>query len=206
MTQVVQELINKIKSEGLQAAEKSATQIKNKATKDAEAIVQSAKKQAEQIIADAEANVKKMQETTHLALKQSARDTLLSLRIKIETMLNDIIKDEVAGCLDISTLTTVIEAVTQGAVAAKTIEGSVKIELSQTDLDGLQKGLQAKLQKYVKEGIQLQASGTISKGFTISFDSGRSCFEFTDESLAEYLGSFLNARISELVKKSAESM
>ena len=204
MTQVVQELIDKIKSEGVQAAENSANEIKDKAQQEAEAIVESAKNQAQQVIMDAKEEGRKMRETTSLALKQSARDTLLSLRKRIETMLNDIIKGEVASSLESSKLGGIIEATTKAAVSAKTIDGGLEIELNPNDLEALQEGLHARLQKQVKEGIELQSSGRISKGFIISFDGGRSCFEFTDESLAEYLGSFLNTRISEIVKSSVD--
>ena len=204
MTQRVQELIDKIKSEGVQAAERSANAIREKATMESEAVMESAKKRAQQIIADAEAEAEQMQKSTRLALKQAARDTLLSLRKEIQTILNNLVKDEVAAVLDSNKLAAVIEAATMAAVRANTSENDVKIEVNQDDLNAVQKGLLTKLQQHIKGGVQLQASGAISRGFTISFDGGKSCFEFTDGSLAEYIGSFLNTELSELVKDSVE--
>ena len=58
------------------------------------------------------------------------------------------------------------------------------------------------LKKKVKEPIVFKTSDEISKGFTISFDGGKSSFDFTDESLAQYLGRFLNSQVAQLVKDS----
>ena len=62
----------------------------------------------------------------------------------------------------------------------------------------------SKLQKQVKGQISLRSSDDTSGGFTISFDGGKSCFDFTDESLAQYLGTFLNSQISSIVNNSVK--
>ena len=75
--------------------------------------------------------------------------------------------------------------------------------MSQSDLKKLNGGFVKKLQDKLKDqSIEFRASEDITKGFTISFDSGKSSYDFSDESLAQYLTSFLNDQISALVKDS----
>ena len=68
------------------------------------------------------------------------------------------------------------------------------------DLEKLQKGLMAKLQQDVKKGVTFQST-EIAKGFTISFDGGKSYFDFSDASLAEYLSAALNPEVANLLKE-----
>ncbi|PIW68507.1 MAG: V-type ATP synthase subunit E, partial [Candidatus Omnitrophica bacterium CG12_big_fil_rev_8_21_14_0_65_42_8] len=51
-----------------------------------------------------------------------------------------------------------------------------------------------------KKGIVVRASDEISVGFTISFDAGKSQYDFTDKALAEYIGVYLKPKLSEILK------
>ena len=61
----------------------------------------------------------------------------------------------------------------------------------------------AKLKKELKQPIQFESDDDMETGFAISYDSGKSSFDFTDKSLAKYLSQYLNARVAELVKEAA---
>jgi len=205
MPQQVQELIDKIKSEGIEAAEHKGGEIIDQARQKAQSIEAEARKKAEQALAQAKEEIKRLQESTHMALKQASRDTVLSLKKEIERILAQIIKKEVKETLDPQQLAKIIEAAVQSAVDAKAVEGEVVIDFNKNDLEKLQGALLSKLQKQLKKGIRLQSSGDIAGGFTISFDDGRSSFDFTDESLASYLAAYLNAQTASLVKEATAS-
>jgi hypothetical protein len=51
----------------------------------------------------------------------------------------------------------------------------------------------------------LRSADNIRAGFTISFDQGKSCFDFTDESLAEFLGQYLNEHVTKILKESLKA-
>ena len=99
MSQHVQELIDKIKTEGVQAAEGKAKEIEDRAKVTAEKIVADAKARAEHIIKEAGAEVERTRTSTESALKQSARDTLLALKKEIEGTLQKVVAKEVKGAL-----------------------------------------------------------------------------------------------------------
>ena len=73
---------------------------------------------------------------------------------------------------------------------------------AEKDLKKLKEGFLAKLKDQVKHPIQFQLAQDFGYGFTISFDNGRSCFDFTDKSLAEFLSQYLNQELSLLLKES----
>ena len=76
----------------------------------------------------------------------------------------------------------------------------IKILLKKEDLDKLKKGLMLKLKEKSKLGIEFKSSPNINAGFSISFDKGKSYFDFTDEGLSEALSAYLNPELKKLLK------
>lgn len=200
MPQQVQELINKIKSEGIEEAQKKAKDIETKAQQEALEIIAKAKAQANQLIKDAEEKIEKSKESAEKSIKQSARDTLLDLRRTIESVLNTIVLENVGQALSAGQMDGIIENIIDKYLDKKESHASVKITVSAADLEKVRKGCVAKLQHKLKNGIELSSADDIAHGFMISFDGGKSAFDFTDASLAQYLGAYLNPEIADLIK------
>jgi len=201
MTQNVQELINKIKSDGIQAAEQKAREIEDAAKAEANKVLVDARKQKEAMIVQAKEEINRLQESANKALQQSSRDTLLSLKKEIQNTLKKIVEQQVKDTLTSENLAQILSDVIKNFVNQDE-NASLQVAVSAKDLEKLQNGFVSKLQKQIKQQIKLQAADDIGKGFTISFDEGKSSFDFTDASLAEYLSSYLNAQVSTIVKDS----
>ena len=203
MSQQVQELIEKIKNEGSEQAQIEAIEVETQAQREAKRIVDDANKQAKQKLAEAEEEIKKFKESAQTALKQASRDTLLTLRKHIQGMLSLIIREGVQDSLSAEKLAHVIEAAINTFMEKGTANTDVHVVVSEKDLETLKHGFLAKLQKALKnKTIRLQSSEDMSGGFTISFDGGKSSFDFSDASLTDYLSSFLNERVAKLLKDS----
>jgi V/A-type H+/Na+-transporting ATPase subunit E len=205
MSQQVQELINKIKSEGIQEADQKAKVIEDRAQHAAHDIIDDAKKKADHLLLEAQEDIKKMRESTHAALKQASRDMLLSLRKEIEKILQSIVAAEVSGALTPEHLSDLIGTIVKASATTQKVEGGIEVVLNPKDLKGLKQSFIAKLQKQVKQPIHFEASEDIGKGFTISFDKGKSCYDFSDAGLTEYLSTYLNPHVSALLKDSVSS-
>ena len=205
MSQHIQELIDKIKSEGIQVADKKAGEIESSAQKEAQGIISDAQKESECIISQANTQAQKTHDATQAALKQSARDMILDLRKEIQRILNTIITQQVKDALDTQHVADIIAQSVKDYFQGKPANNDVIITLNDKDLKKIKEGFIAKLQNTLKEGIDFKPSDDIAKGFTISFDSGKSSFDFTDTSLAEYLAVYLNEEISALICKATGS-
>jgi len=204
MSQQVQELIDKIKQDGIQQADQKAKEIEGQAQAKAQQIINEAENKAEQLIASAKEEIKKMEESTHMALRQASRDTILSLRKEIEAILTKIAKTETGEALTAESLAKLIEIVIKSSLEGIKEKGNIEVSLNAKDVQKLKSGFLSKLQKQIKNPIKLQTSEDIGSGFTISFDEGKSSFDFTDQSLADYLSTYLNEQVSELVQQSTK--
>ncbi len=200
MPHQVQELIDKIKLEGIDIADKKSHEIEQIAQQKAESIVNEAKAKADEMIVTAKEEIKKMQESTQMALKQSSRDVLLSLRKEIEGTLQGVVSNEIKDSLNVETLSSILTEIIKDYLKGKK-EESVEVVLSKENADKLKDGFISKLQKQLKNPLTIKSSADVGAGFTISFDAGKSNYDFSDSSLAEYLSSFLNDRVSALLKE-----
>ncbi|VAW19349.1 hypothetical protein MNBD_BACTEROID05-685 [hydrothermal vent metagenome] len=203
MPHQVQELIDKIKLEGVDVADKKAHEIELLAQQKADSIVSEAKAQSDEMIVTAKEEIKKMQESTQMALKQSSRDVILSLRKEIEGTLQGVVSNEIKDSLNADALSTILTEIIKDYLKGKK-EESVEVVLSKANADKLKDGFIAKLQKQLKNPLTIKSSADVGAGFTISFDAGKSNYDFSDSSLAEYLSSFLNDRVSDLLKEAVK--
>ena len=202
MSQQVQELIDKIKSEGLEAAQEKAKEIEAEAQKNAQKMIVEAQRQAEIFLREAKAEIKTTQESSRIALKQASRDTLLCVRKEIESIFKKIITTHVSDALTSEKLGHILEEVMKHSLDGKTNHANIQIILNHQDLEQLKKSFIAKLQEGIKHPIQFQSSDEIGSGFMMSYDGGKSSFDFTDRSLAQYLSSYLNNELAELIHAS----
>lgn len=201
MSQQVQELISKIKTEGLQAADQKAREIEAEATKKAAEIMENTQRRSRQMMAEAEAVIKKREESARMALQQAGRDMLLSLRKEIEKTLRGIVTAKVGEAMTPERLSHIIREVSQKAVDQNTVDKGIEVVLNAQDFKGLGNGFLAELQKQLKKPLELKSSDDMGKGFMISFDKGKSCFDFSDASLADYLSASLNEQVAALLKE-----
>jgi vacuolar-type H+-ATPase subunit E/Vma4 len=190
-------LIEKIRKEGIETARNKAKEIEAAAQNQVAQIIAQAKQDAKKIISEAEATAKKTQSSTAAALSQSARDMLLGLRKEIEAMLMRLVAQKVREALTPAELGKIIHAcVKENAAKAKE---EIIISLAKADAHKLE-GLLDDLKHEVRHKIVISPSEEIQAGFTISFDRGKSQFDFSDKALAEYIGSFLKPKLQEILK------
>lgn len=200
MSEKLKELLDKINEEGIKQAEEKAKAIESQAKKDAEKIVKDARIKAEKIIGEAEDEIRKTQEATDKALKQAARDLVLSLKDEIKKIFNRIITSESARSLSPEEIAPILKDLIERYVDKSEEISDIKVLLKKDDLEKLKNTFIAKLKDKVKEGIEFRPSPNINAGFSISFDKGKSFFDFTDEGLQEALGAYLNPELAKLFK------
>ena len=200
MSQNVQDLINKIKKEGLEASQQRAREIEGEVQKKVDELIAEAEARAEKIIADAKDEQAKLEESARASLQQAARDTVLSLKQTINDLLTKIIKQDVRGALGADQMAALIVALAKEFVSQNKDAKTVEVGLSEESRQLLEKDLLAKLQKDIKTEVVIQSADDLAGGFTISFDEGKSCFDFSEEALVQYLGKYVNEYVAGLLK------
>ena len=197
MAEEIKELIEKIQQEGIQAAEDKAKEIEDEAYQRANEIVDKAKLEARKLRESAEQHAKKTEVNTKELLRQSGRDLMLSLKKEVNKMLENIISAKVHQALTPEELSKAISSLVKGCSKEK---AEVIVTLNKHDLEKLEHGFLSELKDELKKGLTLKPSEDIRAGFVISFDAGKSQFEFTDKALSEYIGSYLKPKLAEFLK------
>ena len=201
MAEELKELIEKIQLEGVKAAEDKALVIEAEARARADKAVEKGAKEAERMISEAKAEIKRLEEGAKNSIKQASRDTMLSLRKEIYSMLERIVGSHVHKALSAEELAKMLTTMIKGHGGED--KQNIIVSLKKDDLEKVEKAVFAELGQEAKKGIRLKAVTDIHGGFLISYDSGRSYFDFSDKALAEYLSLHLKARLGDIVKEAA---
>lgn len=202
MTEDLKGLIEKIQQEGVQAAQEKAKSIEGEAYLKAQGILDAAAKESQKLLAKAREEIQKAQAGANASLEQAARDLLISLRKEIKAILDRLIVLNVRKALNPQELATLITALIKN-YASQEDKGDIIVSLNKTDLEALERGLLGELKNEVKNKIILKSSDEIQAGFVISYDAGKSHYDFTDKALAEYVSRYLEPHLGEILKKAA---
>jgi len=198
MAEELKGLIEKIQEEGIKAAEEKAREIEESARDKAAGTIEKAKLKAEALIEEAKENVLRMEGSARADLKQAGRDLMISLKKEISAMLDKIIVSHVHRALTAEELAKIIVALVEGRVD-KGAEGHIVISLKKEDLEHLERGFLSELKNEIKKGVTLKSSDEIDGGFLISYDSGKSYYDFTDKALARYISVSLRPKLAEIL-------
>jgi len=198
MTEDIQSLIEKINQEGVQAAEAKAREIENQARVKADQIIARAKSEADKMLAEANERISKMQEKEKALLSQAGRDLLLVLHQELNAMLDRLVVQELRASLAPEQMFKILSSIIQSA--CKQDKTEILVSLNKDDAEALENAFLAKLKEETKKEIVLKPSDGIRAGFVISFDAGKSQFDFSDQALSEYLGTYLKPKLKEILQ------
>ena len=199
MAEEIRDLIEKINQEGIKAAEEKAQNIEAAAKQRADDILAQARLEAGEMIAVAKDRIHREDEKGKTLLAQGGRDLLLSLRKEINAILGRIVVSDIHQVLTPEALFKLLSEVVKNYKAGESSD--ITVFLNKEDLEPLEKIFLNKLREETKKKIILRPAEEISGGFTISFDSGKSCYDFTDKALAEYIGTYLKPKLNKILQE-----
>jgi V/A-type H+-transporting ATPase subunit E len=191
----LENLIEKIKKEGIEEAQQTSDSIINKAKQEAALIIEDKKKEAEKIIDDAKQEAQKFKQNAELAVQQAARDTELLIKEKLTNLFDRVFKKEVSNTLTPDFLNKLISKIVNKWADSPNAE----ITVAEKDKKKLEDLLFSSLKGEIKESITIKASSNLGKGFRIGLKDGQVYYDFSDDSIADVLKNFLNPRIKEIL-------
>jgi V/A-type H+-transporting ATPase subunit E len=201
----VQSLIDKIKKDGITGAEQQAGEIVAKARKDAERIVSDAESQAAEMRKTAKAECERMEKASTDAIKQAARNVLLTFRDAMNAELAAIVNHETDKALGADVLKTLVPD-TVKAWAAKSDAEDIAVLLSPKDLGTLESGLVTALKGVLAKGGTVKADTDVTTGFRIGTKDGAAFYDFTGESVAALFSAYLNPKVAAIMSSAAASV
>jgi V/A-type H+-transporting ATPase subunit E len=200
----LQELIDKIKRDGIASASEASSRLKAQAEAEAKRIVEGANREAEAIIAKAKADSERFEKAGVATLEQASRNLLLAFKGEIQSILDKIIARETAAAYSDDALKAALPDLIK-SWAAKGAD-SLDLILSEGQLAGLQSFFREKLAAELKGGLELKPSRSLDAGFRIANKDGSAYYDFSAQSVAELLSAYLNPRLAEILKTQTKEL
>lgn len=200
----VQELIDKIKKDGIESAAVDASRVKAEAEAEARRIVEAARKEAEALMAKAKADAERAEKAGIAAVEQASRNLVLAFKAEIERLLATLVARETAAAYGDDALKTAVPEIVK-AWAAKG-EDSLDLILPASSLAGVEAFFKDKLAAELKKGVVLKVERSLGAGFHIAAKDGSAYYDFSAAAVAELLSAYLNPRLAETLKAAVVGM
>lgn len=198
----LQELIDKIKRDGVASAENSAGKIIAEAEKKAAAIIREAETKADSIIRTAKAETERMEKASEDAIIQAGRNLIISFRDGINREVSALISAETEKAYDKDMLKKLIPE-TVKAWAADTAADDLSVLLPVKELKALEASLKTALKAKISKGLVIKGDAGLSSGFRIGTKDGSAFYDFSADEVAALFSAYLNPKTTELMKKAA---
>ncbi len=199
MTEDLQQLLDRIRKEGVEKAESEAKAIVEAARKEATETIAKAKTEAEGMRRAAEKDAKAFEQRAEQQVRQAVRDVNLQVAQDLENQVVNLLGDDVKGAL--ADRENVAKWVSQAVDAyLRDGEKGIEVELGGKAAEWTDE-LRAQFRAKAGDGIRVEGSPAFPEGFTIRLAGGRVEQCFTAEAVTDALARLLRPQIAELLKK-----
>jgi V/A-type H+-transporting ATPase subunit E len=200
----LQELIDKIKKDGIESASEEASRLKVQAEAEAKAVIEAARKEAAGLIAKGKIDAERSERAGVAALEQASRNLILAFKTEIQTLLDKIVAQSIAVSYGEDTLKAALPEILK-SWASKGYD-ALDLILGEEDLKKLRSYFNDKLASEIKKGVELKSGRNLGAGFRIANKDGSAYYDFSAESVAELLSAYLNPRLAEILKNAAKGI
>lgn len=196
----LQELIDQIKKDGVEAAEAEAKSIVDSAKAQAEKIISDAQAQAEKILLNVKNESEKTVKSSEDAIRQAGRNLLISFRESISKELKVVASENVTAVYSSDSAAKLIVKVVE-CWASKPDAEDISVILNNEDLKSLEETLLAALKEKLFKGVTLKANDNFDGGFRIAVNNGAAYYDYSAEAVTDMLSNYLSPRVTELLKE-----
>lgn len=196
----LQELIEQIKKDGVEAAESEAEQLITAAKEKADKIIADAKAEAEKIMEEAKKENERAVKSGEEAIRQAGRNLLISFRESVAKELKAITAGQVEAVYSSNEMAKLIITVIENW--AKNPEtDNLEVILNSEDLKALEGALLSSLKEKMLSGVTLKANNNFDKGFRIAESNGGAYYDYSAEAVVDMLSNYLSPKVTELLKE-----
>lgn len=196
----LQELIDQIKKDGVEAAETQAKNIVDSAKIEAEKIIADAKAQADGILADAKVENERMVKSSDDAIRQAGRNLLISFRESVTRELDAIIGETVNSVYSADSLSQLVVNVVESWASKPDVE-DIELILNSNDVQLLEKTALSTLKEKISKGVTLKANDNFDGGFRIAVNDGGAYYDYSTEAVVDMMSNYLSPKVVKLLKE-----
>ncbi|TWU32462.1 hypothetical protein [Novipirellula artificiosorum] len=216
----VQDLIDRLKSEGVKEGQQQAATVLAEAKKQAARIVETAHAEADTILHEAQQQAERTTTNGKRALQLAKRDTSLQLKEQLEHQFRGWIGNLVSQQLDAPELLTDLiremasEVTTMIAepTGSSSVDHSssvdqpsrVKFLVAGEESESLEAYVKGQAAEMFRQGVQLQADRSLDHGFRVQLAGKSIEIDFSDDAVTAALMRFLAPKFRRILGSSSE--
>lgn len=201
----VQNLIDRLRDEGIQQAEQQAKKILEESRKEAAAIIAEAKAEVDEMRTTAEAEIESREKSAMEALKLAARDTVLNLKSGVGRAFEQHVRRLVSSATMDKELIRMMVLLLAGKTAQEiTKDKELEIMVSRALFEdaGLDKPLEDRLKQQIlalssemlREGVDLIPASDVHGGARVRLVGENLEIDLTDKAISDLLIRYMNPR------------
>jgi len=194
----LQELIDKIKKEGIESASGEAAKIKQEAEAEAGRIVAAAKKEAADIVSRGKIDAERFEKAGNAALEQASRNMVLAFKAQIQDLLDKLAVEAVSASYSVDIIKGILPDLIKNWASRSS--DSLSVLLSEGDLKKLDEAFKAKLVSSLKGGVELKPEKSLESGFRIAEKDGSAFYDFSSDAVAGMFSAYLSPKLAETFK------
>ena len=196
----LQELIDQIKRDGVEAAATEAEAMLKAAKAEAEKIISEAKAEAEKYLANAKNENDRMVKSSEDAIRQAGRNLLISFRESVAKEANAIVAGNVTAVYSSDAFAKLVMNAVE-AWAGKPDAEDITVIMNSEDLKAMDETLVAGLKEKMINGVTLKANDNFDGGFRIAVNNGGAYYDYSAEAVVDMLSSYLSPKVTALLKE-----
>ncbi|MBR2028837.1 MAG: hypothetical protein IKA10_07635 [Oscillospiraceae bacterium] len=196
----LQELIDQIKRDGVEAAATEAEAVLKAAKAEAEKIISEAKAEAEKYLVNAKNENDRMVKSSEDAIRQAGRNLLISFRESVAKEANAIVAGNVTAVYSSEAFAKLVMTAVEGW-AGKPDAEDITVIMNSEDLKSLEETLLAGLKEKMINGVTFKANDNFDGGFRIAVNNGGAYYDYSAEAVVEMLSSYLSPKVTALLKE-----
>ena len=196
----LQELIDQIKKDGVEAAETEAASILASAQAEAEKIIAEARAAADKMILDAKNENDRTMKSGEDAIRQAGRNLLISFRESVARELKAIVGETVTAVYSSESLEKLVVKAVENWSNKPDVE-ELSVILSGEDLKAMEDTVLAALKDKLMTGVTLKANDNFDGGFRIAVNNGSAYYDYSTEAVVDMLSNYLSPKVAALLKE-----
>ncbi|HOK05289.1 MAG TPA: hypothetical protein P5270_04595 [Victivallales bacterium] len=193
----IKNLLDKIQKEAVWKAEEEKKKILSDAKEKASKIVNDAKQEAEEILKKAKIESELSSRRSIEAIKQAARDIVISLQNELTERLRKIMMQNISETMTPEFMKEIIVEIVK---SGKNTD-DLKIILPEKKLKELEAQLLKLLSKDLKNNPVILADSEFNSGFKISFKGEDVLLDFSSEAFTDIICAYAGPRIAAILKE-----
>jgi V/A-type H+-transporting ATPase subunit E len=203
MTEDLQNLLDRIRKDGLDRANEQKDNVLTEAKAQADKIVAEAKATAEKRIADAEKEAERFARQGEISLHQAARNVVLAVEEAVQDSLSRVVRDAVKARTNADLLKTMIPQIVK-AYADAGGESDLQVLLSPEDQEKLADAALADCAAALTGGLDIRSDRGVLSGFRLTVVDENMEHDFTGEAISNAICGLLRPRLAKIMREARE--